>query len=77
MATCEHSGLDTSGCDHCRRAAKPAYRPVVVTRVRGPIEARHRGQCAGCGTLFAAGALIVPNDTGWLAECCADEDGAA
>lgn len=76
MSTCEFSGVETDWCDHCRNAGKPR-RPTVTARIGGTIEARYRGQCAGCGEPFAAGALIVPGDIGWLAECCAASGGDA
>lgn len=69
---CDHSGLDVTGCDHCRSAGKP--RRPVTARITSRIEARYRGQCRGCGEFYSPGTLLTPSDTdGWLAECCADE----
>lgn len=78
MTTCDFSGLDTAGCDHCRNAGKVARRPTVTARITGWLEARYPGQCRGCGEPFSRGALITAAETdGWVAECCAPEDGAA
>lgn len=77
MSTCDFSGLDSAGCDHCRNAGKPARRPTPPARFTGWLEARYPGQCRGCGEPFSASARITASETdGWVAECCA-EDGDA
>lgn len=74
MATCDFSGIDEAGCDHCRRQGKPAPRPATA-RLTGATEARYRGFCRGCGEPFTPGTRITPSETdGWIAECCAGED---
>lgn len=75
MTTCDFSGLDPVGCDHCRSAGKP--RRPVTARITSRIEARYRGVCRSCGLPFTPGTVLTPSDTdGWVAECCA-EDGDA
>jgi hypothetical protein len=75
VSICDHSGLDETFCDHCRNAGKPRQ-SVMTARIPGRIEARYRGVCRGCGLPFTPGTLLTPSDTdGWIAECCAPEDG--
>jgi hypothetical protein len=78
VTECEFSGLSQASCDHCRNAGKVARRPTVTARISGPIEARYRGVCRVCGLPYTPGTMITPSVTdGWVAECCAPEDGAA
>jgi hypothetical protein len=75
-ARCDFSDLPTDQCAHCKGHVEPR-RAAASERPPWLIEARYRGQCAGCGEPFAVGALIEydPETTGWLAECCAFDRG--
>lgn len=77
---CELTDLPADQCA-CRVHGKPEHQATVgvVRELPRPgwTEARYRGQCAGCGEPFTAGAQITHDDDtgGWLAECCADDGG--
>lgn len=71
-ARCDFSDLPTDQCAHCQGHATP--RRDAAAEHRSPrIEARYRGQCAGCGEPYTVGAPIEydPQTGGWVAECCA------
>jgi len=76
-ARCDLTDLPESQCA-CRIHGKPEDQATagVVRELPRPgwLEARYRGQCAGCGEPFAVGALITRDEGtgGWAAECCAE-----
>jgi len=75
-ARCDLTDLPAEQC--ACRIHSPGPQPTtgVVRELPRPgwLEARYRGQCAGCGEPFAPGALITRDEGtgGWIAECCGE-----
>lgn len=82
---CEKHDLLPGQCAPCRGLLDPEEeaREERKTLIGSGswTEAKWRGKCWACGEWFREGAAIRPvgdgHGSGWIAECCADEDGAA
>ena len=84
-ARCDNTDLLVDQCAHCRGLADPeeearSDRKDLVTSGLW-FDAKWPGKCWACGEWFREGAAIRPVDaghgSGWIADCCGDEDGAA
>lgn len=74
-ARCELTDLLVSACAHCtgRDGGEGAEREARARALTMPgvVAAKFEGQCADCGTWYAAGEPIRHADGyGWIAACC-------
>lgn len=74
---CQLTELIATQCAHCRGDAGGdeellAHRAQLLKR-RAWRAATYPGECIGCGDWYLPSAAIRRDGTGWLAECCAED----